>query len=122
MSVPAPGGSTARPRRGPRRPRHRGLRVLVGLLLVLTLLLVTSGTVLVVRAQRGGGPDPAADPFRGITTDGRVQPGLFTVRETGVTTRPVVQAASQFITSLTPEQRKEAGVDATPDQPAAPQA
>jgi hypothetical protein len=74
--------------------------------LVLALLLVSSGTVLVVRAQRGGGPDPAADPFKGVTSDGQVQPGLFAIRATGVTTRPVLQAANQFVASLTPEQRK----------------
>jgi hypothetical protein len=74
--------------------------------LVLALLVATSGTVLVVRAQRGGGPDPAADPFKGITADGHVKPGLFAIRATGVTTQPVLQAANQFIASLTPEQRK----------------
>jgi hypothetical protein len=74
--------------------------------LVLTLLIAASGTVLVVRAQRGGGPDPAADPFKGVTTDGRVTPGLFAIRATGVTTRPVLQAANEFIASLTPEQRR----------------
>ena len=73
--------------------------------LVLSVLIATSGTVLVVRAQRGG-PDPATDPFKGITADGRVSPGLFAVRATGVTTRPVMQAAHQFIAGLTPEQRK----------------
>ncbi len=35
-----------------------------------------------------------------------MRPGLFTIRSTGVTTKPVMQAAAAFIASLTPEQRK----------------
>jgi hypothetical protein len=55
-------------------------------------------------AQRGG-PDPATEPFKGITTDGTVRSGLFPIRATGVSTTPVREAAAAFITSLTPEQR-----------------
>jgi hypothetical protein len=65
---------------------------------------------LAIDAQRGpGGPgavDPDKDPFKGITTDGTVRPGLFAIRSTGVSTRPVMEAATQFIAALTPEQRK----------------
>jgi Protein of unknown function (DUF3500) len=46
-----------------------------------------------------------AEPFRGITTDGRVVPGLFAVRSTGVTTEPVRKAADAFLAALTAEQR-----------------
>ena len=46
-----------------------------------------------------------AEPFRGITTDGKVQPGLFHIRSTGVTTAPVRKAADAFLAALTPEQR-----------------
>jgi hypothetical protein len=46
-----------------------------------------------------------AEPFKGITTDGKVVPGLFAIRSTGVSTEPVRQAADAFITSLTQEQR-----------------
>ena len=60
---------------------------------------------LAVQAQRGG-PDPRDDPFKGITADGTVQAGLFAVRSTGVSTRPVVQAAQHFLEGLTPEQRR----------------
>jgi hypothetical protein len=35
-----------------------------------------------------------------------MQPGLFALRTTGVSTRPVMEAANEFIASLTPEQRK----------------
>ncbi|CAN5589451.1 DUF3500 domain-containing protein [soil metagenome] len=49
--------------------------------------------------------DPLADPFRGVTTDGTVLPGLFTVRSTGVATAPVREAAEAFLAELTPDQR-----------------
>ena len=73
--------------------------------IVLSLILAASAAALTVRAQRGG-QDPAADPFKGVTTDGTIKPGLFAVRATGVSTKPVMQAANQFIAALTPEQRK----------------
>ncbi|PAW64867.1 MAG: hypothetical protein B9S34_11825 [Opitutia bacterium Tous-C1TDCM] len=46
-----------------------------------------------------------AEPFRGITADGKVEPGLFSVKSTGVTTAPVVAAAQAFLAALTPAQR-----------------
>src|SRR5688572_19666002 len=62
--------------------------------------------VAVVAAQ---GPPPAGqsltDPFKGVTANGTVQPGLFTVRSTGVSTAPVRDAAGAFLASLTPEQK-----------------
>ncbi|HYK87269.1 MAG TPA: DUF3500 domain-containing protein, partial [Acidobacteriota bacterium] len=42
-----------------------------------------------------------AEPFRGITTDGQVTPGLFEIAPTGVSTAPVRDAAEKFIASLT---------------------
>jgi hypothetical protein len=47
-----------------------------------------------------------ADPFKGITTNGTVQPGLFAIRSTGVSTEPVRKSAAAFLASLQPEQRK----------------
>ncbi|MGH9846354.1 MAG: hypothetical protein ACREEM_47250 [Blastocatellia bacterium] len=47
-----------------------------------------------------------ADPFKGVTADGRVVPGLFKIRSTGVSTRPVRLAAEAFLKSLSDEQRK----------------
>ncbi|HSC29833.1 MAG TPA: DUF3500 domain-containing protein [Vicinamibacterales bacterium] len=49
--------------------------------------------------------DPLAEPFKGVTTDGTIVPGLFTIRSTGVTTTPVREAAQAFLGTLTPEQR-----------------
>ena len=46
-----------------------------------------------------------SEPFVGITTDGKAQPGLFHIRSTGVTTEPVKKAAVAFLAALTPEQR-----------------
>ena len=45
------------------------------------------------------------EPFKGVTTDGTVTPGLYSIRATGVSTEPVVRAANAFIAALTPEQR-----------------
>jgi len=62
--------------------------------------------------RRAAGPGPAereatalAQPFRGITTDGTVRPGLFKLQSTGVSTEPVRRAAEAFLSALTPEQR-----------------
>jgi hypothetical protein len=46
-----------------------------------------------------------AEPFKGITTNGTVEPGLFALHSTGVSTEPVRNAAERFLTSLTREQR-----------------
>lgn len=45
------------------------------------------------------------DPFRGVTAKGVVEPGLFAVKHTGVSTEPVRKAAEAFLKGLTPEQR-----------------
>ena len=50
-------------------------------------------------------PDPLAEPFVGVTTDGTVRTGLFPITSTGVSTGPVRRAAEQFLASLTTEQR-----------------
>ena len=46
-----------------------------------------------------------AAPFKGITAKGVVEPNLFPVRSTGVTTEPVRLAASAFLAGLTAAQR-----------------
>ena len=74
------------------------------LLLPAFFVLVLFGA-LTARAQFGG-PDPASDPFKGVTTDGTARTGLFALRSTGVSTRPVMEAAQAFLKALTPEQRK----------------
>src|SRR3954468_18393300 len=48
--------------------------------------------------------DQAAEPYVGITTDGPALPGLYDIRPTGVSTRPLIDAATALLTSLTPVQ------------------
>lgn len=54
------------------------------------------------RAEKAG----LAEPFKGVTTNGTVSPGLFAVRSTGVSTEPVRRAADVFLQALSAEQRK----------------
>ena len=46
-----------------------------------------------------------ADPVRGITATGRVEPGLYSSRSTGVSTETVRTAAAAFLASLSPALR-----------------
>ena len=45
-----------------------------------------------------------ATPFKGITTNGEVVPGLFAIKPSGVSTESVRNAAGAFIATLTPFQ------------------
>ena len=45
------------------------------------------------------------EPFLGVTADGEVEPDLFPIAATGVSTEPIRAAAVAFLASLTPEQR-----------------
>lgn len=47
-----------------------------------------------------------AEPFKGITTEGVVTPGLFEIRSTGVSTEPVRKAAEAFLAALSESQRE----------------
>ena len=47
----------------------------------------------------------AAEPFKGITNNGEVIPGLFRIQKTGISTQSIREAAEAFLVSLTPEQR-----------------
>ena len=46
-----------------------------------------------------------AEPFKGITANGKIAPGLFPIQSTGVSTEPVRQAVERFLSSLTAAQR-----------------
>ena len=49
--------------------------------------------------------EPAARlPFVGVTTDGHPTPGLYELRETGLSTRAVTEAARDFLAALAPQQ------------------
>lgn len=54
------------------------------------------------RAETAG----LAESFKGITAAGAVEPGLFALRSTGVSTEPVRVAAAAFLASLTPAERQ----------------
>jgi hypothetical protein len=43
-----------------------------------------------------------AKPFVGLTSDGDVTPGLFALRQSGVSTQPIVDAANAFLASFAP--------------------
>lgn len=55
---------------------------------------------------RDNRPQTPSEPFKGITTDGNIVPGLFAIHSTGVTTEPVRKAAQAFLDGLTEEQRE----------------
>ena len=40
------------------------------------------------------------EPFKGITTDGTVVPGLFSMQQTGIPTTPITDAAAAFLAAL----------------------
>ena len=46
-----------------------------------------------------------SEGFVGVTADGRVVPGLYDIRATGVSTGPVVDATDRFLASLTADQK-----------------
>jgi len=54
-----------------------------------------------------------ATPFKGITTNGTIESGLFAIKSTGVSTDPVRKAADALLGSLTAAQRDKSmfGVD-----------
>ena len=51
------------------------------------------------------GDASVAQPFKGITTDGRSLPGLFPIRETGISAQPIKETAERFLASLGDEDR-----------------
>lgn len=57
-----------------------------------------------------------AEPFRGVTVDGTVQPGLFEIRSTGVSTAPVSDAAREFLSTLSEAQRESINFDVDDDE------
>ena len=88
-----------------RHPRFLLLSVFAAFLLA---VLIFGDVVSQLRGQRGfAGRERAAigEPFVGITTNGEINPGLFSIKETGVSTAPVLDAVRNFLGSLSDEQR-----------------
>ena len=46
-----------------------------------------------------------AEPFKGVTTNGTIEPGLFHIKATGISTAPVRRAAERFLAGLSEAQR-----------------
>ena len=59
-----------------------------------------------LRATRQRILDQAAGPYVGITTDGTPLSDLYNIHPTGVSTRPLLDAATALLAALTPEQRE----------------
>jgi hypothetical protein len=57
-----------------------------------------------------------AEPFKGVTTDGRVMPNLFGIHSSGVSTEPVRKAADAFLAGLTADQRKKSTFSVDDDE------
>jgi len=96
--------------------RLRLLALLTGVLFV--GLIYQSALQSQTAAPRKRGPDELlrlslaaegpglAEPFKGITANGKIESGLFAIRSTGVSTAPVRQATDAFLAGLTADQRK----------------
>jgi hypothetical protein len=61
-----------------------------------------------MQGYKSGGDSAVAQPFKGLTTDGNVVPGLYGIRGTGVSTEPIKRAAEAFLASLDDDQRASA--------------
>jgi hypothetical protein len=57
-----------------------------------------------------------AEPFKGVTIDGKPIEGLFHLRSTGVSTAPVRQAAEAFLSGLSDDQRTKASFGVEDDE------
>jgi hypothetical protein len=47
-----------------------------------------------------------AEPFKGVTTDGSVEQGLFEIRSTGISTASIATAANDFLATLNNDQQQ----------------
>jgi hypothetical protein len=84
------------------------LVVVVASAALLTSLVARAQAPATKSAQQGPASREAealAEPFRGVTANGTVEKGLFSIRSTGVSTEPVREAAKAFLAALTPERR-----------------
>ena len=56
--------------------------------------------------EKAGVEKYLSTPFKGITTDGNIVPGLFTLRPEAAPTQEIMQAALALLAQLSPEQRE----------------
>ena len=52
-----------------------------------------------------------AEPYKGISENGTIETGLYSIEATGVTTAPVVKAANDFLSALNKEEIKKTKYD-----------
>lgn len=105
-------GTLARLATNPGRPRLV-LMALVSILIPLPLLDSTAFTQQPAQDRverfrlmsRDAETKGLAEPFKGITANGQIVPGLFGIHSTGVSTEPVHKAADAFLSALSVEQR-----------------
>ena len=75
----------------------------------LCILTIATAVGLAQQGQRGGRggaeAEALAEPFVGVTTDGNVVSGLYSIEATGVSTEPVKAAAESVLASLADEPR-----------------
>jgi hypothetical protein len=84
------------------------LRILLGSLFGALLAIAYQQSLMDRFKQRSIESEKAglAEPFKGVTTNGDVEPGLFAVKPTGISTEPSRKTAAAFLAGLTPEQRQ----------------
>jgi hypothetical protein len=65
--------------------------------------------------MREHGERSVGEPFRGITADGTIVPGLYPLRTTRVSTDPIRRAALEFLDGLDPAQRQRVSFEVSSD-------
>ena len=75
------------------------------LLLSLSTLALQSQTDRWTQQSREAEQSLEGNPFVGITQDGTVEKGLFTIAPTGVSTQPITEAGKTFLASLNAAQK-----------------
>jgi hypothetical protein len=85
--------------------KSRGIPLLLFLMLLCVAAVSQRGPGSVLERSRQFEAQGLAEPFKGVTTNGKVMEGLFAVSSTGVSTAPAQKAAAAFLASLTKEQR-----------------
>jgi hypothetical protein len=65
--------------------------------------------------MRDTGQRLVSEPFKGLTTDGAVVPGLYPLARTGIATDPIRRAADDFLDTLDANQRQDGMFDITSD-------
>ncbi|MCR9197544.1 MAG: DUF3500 domain-containing protein [Planctomycetaceae bacterium] len=79
-------------------------RLFCVMFVALVVTQTSSPSVAQRRGGRGGGEQSLSEPFRGVTAGGKIEPDLFRIESTGVSTQPVVDAANALLKKLSDEQ------------------